>query len=623
MSLFQLFMIFFGVSTVVGVPLLSSFQVVTIKGSTYSDWASSLGATLGPAGGIFVVLSIAAYFMFKPLVKTLKEAETRPLTTQEQLKAKKILKNVNILTVISLICGYIFGNGSTIIIKTLSGKLKYNLTDILIIFVLILCYALTAIQYAVDCFNAMARTEVSKLHIHSSDGLKNTRLSFSLARNFLIAGFTIAWHFLCCGYSAIKYNWDLQNFKSKAIISLIVSFSITLPLIFLMLRQVRKRFAITINQIDKLRTDGDLATRLNIGTFDDFGLVMTKMNMLMESLNTSLTKLKNENLNFDSDAKELLAIAESSSAGMNQVLTSFEEMTKQNKETENLLENTKENITKLSSDALKVSDFMESQALEEEKNAKSISDMFTNFNEISKLTQQAQDLSAELTKASLSGSDEVEKTQSVIAEISQKAEKMTETVSVIEKVATQTNLLAMNAAIEASHAGQAGKGFSVVADEIRKLSISTQSSAKLISQLISEMTASTSLGTQSMKDTSLVFGSIKKGIEEQTQLVENISQTVKGQTDQASLVLESTNNTVKKVSDVNGLIKNQANYTEEIKSRIDEIVDLSHNAALTMNESEKVLGDFSSTIQTVKEKAQQNMTSVLTITDELSKFNLG
>ena len=52
MNLFQIYMLFFGVSTVIGVPLLSSFQVTQIKGSTWQDWVSSLGASLGPAARV-------------------------------------------------------------------------------------------------------------------------------------------------------------------------------------------------------------------------------------------------------------------------------------------------------------------------------------------------------------------------------------------------------------------------------------------------------------------------------------------------------------------------------------------------------------------------------------------
>ena len=80
MNLFSIYLLFFGISTIVGVPLLSSFQVTQIKGSTWLDWITNIGSTLGSAGGAFIVISILVYFIIKPLSNLIKTAETRSLT---------------------------------------------------------------------------------------------------------------------------------------------------------------------------------------------------------------------------------------------------------------------------------------------------------------------------------------------------------------------------------------------------------------------------------------------------------------------------------------------------------------------------------------------------------------
>ena len=84
MNLFQLYMLFFGFSTVVGVPLLSSFQVTQIKNSTWGDWAGNLGTTLGPAAGILVIISLIVYTIMKPLMQIIKKAETEAISDAEK-----------------------------------------------------------------------------------------------------------------------------------------------------------------------------------------------------------------------------------------------------------------------------------------------------------------------------------------------------------------------------------------------------------------------------------------------------------------------------------------------------------------------------------------------------------
>jgi len=622
MNLFQHFMIYFGVSTIVGVPLLSSFQVTQIKGSTLGDWGSSLGASLGPAAGIFVIISIAVYFIMKPLLKTIKEAETRELTNDEKMLAKNILRKVNLISTISILVGYPIGNGTSIVLKTIAGKVNYNITDIIVIFILIILYALIAIQFSVTCFNATARHELAKLKIHSTEGFDTKLLSVSFGQTTIICILMVAWHLFCSGYGAIRNGWSNTQFIHKALIALFISLFITSPVYISILRQLRIRFKLTINQIERLRMDGDLVTRLDIGTFDDFGIVMTEMNLLMDFLKDSLTNLKKESVVVGDDAATLFDVTENSTNDMNQIVSSFQIMNEQNTEEDKLLEATQENIRKLSSEAAEISSLVEDQASAEATNSESISTMVENFNIITDLISQAQGLAAKLTKISDNGKDEVAQTQNIISEISSKSKKMIEVTQVIQQVASQTNLLAMNAAIEAAHAGESGKGFSVVADEIRKLSISTQQSARSINDLIKEVVGSMSDGIRSMGDTSAIFEDIRTGIDDQTNLVNEISITLASQSITAVEVLGVTETVTQQISKVNELIKNQANYTEEIKNSVDDVVNLSSKVNSSMQDSETIIKDFANSFKTVQDKALQNKQSVISITDELNKFEL-
>ena len=622
MSLFQIYMLFFGVSTVIGVPLLSSFQVTQIKGSTWGDWVSGLGASLGPAAGIFIVITIISYILMKPLLDLIKKAETQPITKEEQESVDGILRRIKVLTTIALMAGYPLGNGITIIIKTVSGKVNYNTTDLVIIMILILLYGFMAVQYSVKCFAVLSRRELYKLKIISCEGFKRTTVSMNIGQAILIASLTVVWHVFCSGYSAIRHGWAMNVFVGKAVFGLIQALVFCSPLILITLVQLRHRFAISINLIRSLRTEGDLHSRIYVGTFDDFGIIMSEMNLLMDSLRVFLLNLKNEIKSVDSSAEELMGLTETSSADINQIVDKFKSMSKESNNQADLLASVNEGVAKLSSDAVKVSDFTGFQYKSEKDNEKSMTEMVDNFKSITGLIAKAQNLSNALTDESVSGSEEVKKTQSVINGITEMSKRMIEVIKVIQSVASQTNLLAMNAAIEAAHAGEAGKGFSVVADEIRKLSESTQRSTKDISKLINEISKSMGEGSENMELTSNAFNKIQKEIQEQSRVVAEISKTMAQQSADANSILSSTIVVVKQIGEVSDLTKNQANYTEEIMHDLTEVVSLTGQVNDSVSQSESVVKTFSESFSTVRAKAEANKQSVLAITAELDKFKL-
>jgi methyl-accepting chemotaxis protein len=258
---------------------------------------------------------------------------------------------------------------------------------------------------------------------------------------------------------------------------------------------------------------GDFREAMEVATGDEIGQLAVKANKLYTSLNAGFTIIKNTvgglqgaKENLSSRVEEMASAVEQIRQNLNSTNRQMEDHSAGVIETTAAVEEMARNI-----DGLGVHISQQSQIISQSGGA---------IQDLSQATQQLTDLadtSKAQVKALVSTSDEGDQkiTQMArgISEILESSEHLMETNSLIAAVASQTNLLAMNAAIEAAHAGELGKGFAVVADEIRKLAETASLQSKNISQnLKAVLGAIRNVGSES-QSVQQSFGEIKEHVQ--------------------------------------------------------------------------------------------------------------
>jgi len=218
------------------------------------------------------------------------------------------------------------------------------------------------------------------------------------------------------------------------------------------------------------------------------------------------------------------------------------------------------------------------------KNIKNISDVSTNKrSQINKLNE-----------ASLSGKKQINITVNSINEINEFAKNIMSVIDIIVSIAERTNLLAINASIEASHAGEYGKGFSVVSGEIRRLAEQSLNNAKIITENIKKNILKTNDANEDVKKTGFIFNTINDEIKSliltlneiisSMEVITNDSYNITTSVKNLKSISENTNNCIINMNDT--LIKGD----EKIKSAN----DLSKRLENRLNsEIETMIGDFS------------------------------
>lgn len=432
------------------------------------------------------------------------------------------------------------------------------------------------------------------------------------------------------------YNWsvfcaapydsffsDLVDLRKQIVLVMLLAIVIGLALGFIVIGVALRPLSTVRKSFETISGgNADLTQRIPETLNDEVGDVVKGFNGFTEKLQSIMTELKSSKEDLTKAGVGLQQSTFDTSSAITQIIANIQSVHKQIDRSGENVSNSASAVNEVAANIQSLEQMIEKQNAGISEASAVIEQMIANIGQVNDYVDMMNNSFTELSNKTDEGSHLQISVNEKIEEIRNQSKTLQEANKVIASIASKTNLLAMNAAIEASHAGEAGKGFSVVADEIRKLSENSSTQSTTIGNQLDKIRNSIEDVVAESENSRVAFRMITEKINETDHLVQKIRNSMEQQTQgsiQINKALQVVNDSSLEVRDAS---KEMTVGNKAILDEMQRLQDVTTEITSSMEEMAIGAGKINTTGESLNEISNKINNTIADIGNQIDLFRI-